>query len=206
MNELQSKSNNPQKWSWRSVLEDTYSDLFGIYLSYCLPDENEVKESFKNVLDSIKKLEFCEYCGKISRNIYKKNLFTTGFTICSRMKGLPDGFGFTRPCTISPELREFCEIYGPLPGEITRVDITKLVCRHIKEKCLIDQENKALFTPDEKLSRLLGTTAQINYFTLQRYLSSHFTRSSRLPDICDTYPMFKTGSSRPHETDAIPTV
>jgi SWIB/MDM2 domain len=186
------KIRDPQQWIWKSVLEDTYSDLFGVYLSYCLPDEKNVKKQFKNVLKSIKKLEFCKCCGKISRNIYKKNLFVTGFTVCGRIHG--PSSGFLKPVTISSEIREFCEVYGPLPREVSRVDITKLVCRYIRKNCIINQENRQFFTPDEKLSWLLGTEEQINYFMLQRYLNQHFGRYITVSG-CYTYRMF-IGPSR----------
>jgi SWIB/MDM2 domain len=87
-------------------------------------------------------------------------------------------------------MHEFCEIYGPLPREISVVDITSLVCRYIKENHLQSQEDKRLLTPDEKLARLLGTEEQINFFMLQRYLRPHYDWSITPRNFCYTYPMF----------------
>lgn len=188
MSELQSESNDSRGWTWKSVLEDSYNDLFGVYLSYCLPDEHEVKKSFKNVLDSLRKIKFCDKCGKVHRETYKDNLFARGFTVCGR---IPEHIPLLDPYTIAPQLRKFCEIYGPLPDTVSRVEITKMICRYIKDNKLYDPTDRRLITPDEKLSNLIGTKEQINYFNLQAYLVPLYGKRYRGNDqTCYIYRMF----------------
>jgi hypothetical protein len=185
---MESELGRLQTWTWRSVLEDTYSDLFGVYLSYVLPDEKEARESFKNVLESIKKIQFCGKCGKVHRETYRDNLFVKGFTVCGNLAEMfpyMQHHGFN----ITPKLRKFCEIYGPLPDILSRDHIYRLIFRYIVHNNL--DNDIFSFTPDSKLFELIGTTMLISNDELLRYLDPHLiSLTSKLNESCYTYRMF----------------
>jgi upstream activation factor subunit UAF30 len=62
---------------------------------------------------------------------------------------------------------------------VSRVDVTKAICNYVKEKNLQNQTDRRQFTPDAKLSALLGVTETITYYTLQKYIQKHFVKEAK---------------------------
>jgi len=95
--------------------------------------------------------------------------------------------GFLKPIRISKEMATFTgwdanKLY-------TRVDVTKHVCKYIKDHSLFDPEDHRNIRCDDKLRKLLnydsskapvdpetGKHVELTYFRLQQYLKVHFLK------------------------------
>ena len=63
----------------------------------------------------------------------------------------------------------------------SRVDVTKFICKYIRENKLQNQEDRRQIVCDEKLKALLkydpATAAEpLTYFRLQQYIQRHFIK------------------------------
>ena len=81
---------------------------------------------------------------------------------------------FTTPQPIHSEVAEFLGL--PIGTSMTRMELTRMINKYIRENGLEDKENKRNINPDEKLKALLKITdnKQLTYFNLQRHLSPLF--------------------------------
>ena len=89
--------------------------------------------------------------------------------------------GFAVPTKITKELAEFLNLDEDT--EISRTDVTSLICKYVKEKNLQNPENKKIIIPDDKLKKLfngyLAETDQLEFFNIQSYLKYHFIKESK---------------------------
>ena len=85
--------------------------------------------------------------------------------------------GFMKPVKITSEMAKFCGFTAD--QLVSRVDVTKAICNYVKEKNLQNQTDRRQFTPDAKLSALLGVTETITYYTLQKYIQKHFVKEAK---------------------------
>jgi chromatin remodeling complex protein RSC6 len=85
--------------------------------------------------------------------------------------------GFMKPVKITSEMAKFCGFTAD--QLVSRVDVTKAICNYVKEKNLQNQTDRRQFTPDAKLSALLGVTDTITYYTLQKYIQKHFVKEAK---------------------------
>ena len=64
--------------------------------------------------------------------------------------------------------------------EISRTDVTTLICKYIKENNLQNPDNKKIIIPDHRLKKLfngyLGEEDQLEFFNIQTYLKYHFIK------------------------------
>jgi len=86
--------------------------------------------------------------------------------------------GFAVPTKITKELAEFLNLEED--AEISRTDVTSMICKYVKDNNLQNPENKKIIIPDEKLSKLfkgyLGEDDQLEFFNIQSYLKYHFIK------------------------------
>ena len=85
--------------------------------------------------------------------------------------------GFMKPVPISKEMQKFTGIDSKL---VSRVEVTKAICTYVKDNNLQLQTDRRQFTPDEKLAKLLGTSAPLTYYDLQKYIQHHFVKAAPL--------------------------
>lgn len=88
--------------------------------------------------------------------------------------------GFMKPVKISDEMASFTgwdvnQLYS-------RVDVTKFICKYIKDNNLQDKKDGRQIVCDDKLKALLKydpstATEPLKYFSLQQYIQSHFTKN-----------------------------
>lgn len=87
--------------------------------------------------------------------------------------------GFAVPTKITKELADFLNLEHDI--EISRTDVTSLICKYIKENNLQNPDNKKIILPDQKLKTLfngyLSETDQLEFFNIQSYLKYHFIKS-----------------------------
>ncbi len=84
--------------------------------------------------------------------------------------------GFMKPVKISKEMQKFTGIKDE--QLVSRVDVTKAICNYVKEHNLQNTDDRRQFTPDEKLSKLLGTTQALTYYNLQKHIQQHFIKTA----------------------------
>ncbi|MFM2394745.1 MAG: hypothetical protein RLZZ546_2727 [Bacteroidota bacterium] len=145
------------------------------YITALLENVNVLSKSHKEVENELRKLKTL-YIKEQKQNKKKTK----------RPKNPNRKNGFAGHSSISSDLSSFL---GLQPDEkIARPEVTKLISAYIKENELFNAENKSIFTPDEKLRKLLGDPVfpiskknpelgnGYTYFNLQSYLKkmNHF--------------------------------
>lgn len=75
---------------------------------------------------------------------------------------------FMKPVQVSETLEE---IVGN--GPMARTEVTKKLWDYIKKHKLQDANNKRNIVPDQKLSRVLGSTQPIDMFKMTSKISKH---------------------------------
>jgi chromatin remodeling complex protein RSC6 len=85
---------------------------------------------------------------------------------------------FVKTINISDELACFLEITPDT--KITRNEVINKIHQYIRINNLQDKNNRRKILLDEKLTNLLRITEneELNYFNLQKYLSSHFIKTT----------------------------
>ena len=85
--------------------------------------------------------------------------------------------GFLKPVPISREMAKFT---GWDASQLhSRVEVTKFICKYIKENNLQNPKDRRQINPDAKLQKLLGFNPKkekepLRYYSLQTYLKHHF--------------------------------
>ena len=77
---------------------------------------------------------------------------------------------FMKPMNISSELSAVVG-KGPMP----RTEVTKKLWAYIKKHKRQDPNNKRDIIPDEKLSKVFGSTKSINMFDMTKKVSNHLS-------------------------------
>lgn len=75
---------------------------------------------------------------------------------------------FMRPVQVSDTLAEIVGA-GPMP----RTEVTKKLWDYIKKHKLQDQNNKRNINPDQKLAKVLGSSASIDMFKMTSKIAKH---------------------------------
>jgi chromatin remodeling complex protein RSC6 len=84
--------------------------------------------------------------------------------------------GFMKAVKISSDMHKFS---GTTDDQlVSRVDVTKSICKYIKDHNLQNESDRRLFTPDEKLAKLLGSKTPCTYYNLQKAIQPHFLKSA----------------------------
>lgn len=89
--------------------------------------------------------------------------------------------GFMKPVRISPQMSTFT---GWAPNDLySRVDVTKFICKYIKDNKLQNTGDRRQIVCDEKLRGLLNYDAStakepLTYFRLQQYIQPHFVKEA----------------------------
>lgn len=78
-----------------------------------------------------------------------------------------------RPMQISDELAAIVG-HGPMP----RTEVAKKLWDYIKKHKLQDPQNKRNIIPDQKLSKVFGSSQPINMFKMTSKVSSHLREPS----------------------------
>ena len=121
---------------------------------------NNLKILYKEVLKERKELQ--KKSNKNNKKKKKKNNLS----------------GFAVPTKITKELAEFLNLDHDT--EISRTDVTSLICKYIKDNNLQNPDNKKIILPDDKLKKLfngyLGEEDQLEFFNIQSYLKYHFIK------------------------------
>jgi upstream activation factor subunit UAF30 len=86
--------------------------------------------------------------------------------------------GFLKPVIISNDMAKFT---GWNPDELrSRVDVTKYICKYIRDNDLQNPDDRRQILADKKLAKLLEYSADddekpLTYYRIQTYMKKHFT-------------------------------
>ena len=89
-------------------------------------------------------------------------------------KGNRKPSGFAKPGPVSDEL---CLFMNKEKGtHMARTEVTQYIVKYIKDKSLVNNDNKKIIVPTPELKSLLAVseTDEITYFSLQRLMNRHF--------------------------------
>lgn len=88
--------------------------------------------------------------------------------------------GFVKPTRISDELAKF--LSKPVGTEMARTEVTREINDYIRKHSLQDKENGRKINADASLMSLLklSKTDELTYFNLQKFMSPHFEKSSKV--------------------------
>jgi upstream activation factor subunit UAF30 len=103
-----------------------------------------------------------------------------------RKSGNRSPSGFVKPALISDELANFLQ--KPSGSEMARTEVTREINTYIRAHNLQDKTNGRKINPDKELATLLKITGdeELTYFNLQRYMSPHFAKSGKTPELLQT--------------------
>ena len=59
---------------------------------------------------------------------------------------------------------------------MSRTDVSRIMCRYIRENKLASRDNGRIINPDDKLRKLLHIQQheQLTFFNIQKYINPHF--------------------------------
>jgi chromatin remodeling complex protein RSC6 len=88
--------------------------------------------------------------------------------------------GFVKPTKISSELASF--LGKPKGTEMARTEVTREINKYIRANNLQDKSNGRVILADSKLRKLLKLKKddELTYFNLQRYMSPHFAKNTKV--------------------------
>jgi upstream activation factor subunit UAF30 len=100
----------------------------------------------------------------------------------TKTTGSSNGSGFMKPVRISKEMAKFTGWDVSEPK--SRVDVTKFLCKYIKDNDLQNPEDRRQILADKKLAKLLNYDlakdgVPLTYFYLQKKIQAHFAPSTK---------------------------
>ena len=94
-------------------------------------------------------------------------------------KGNKNSGGFMKPVKISDELAKFIECTPEERDDINRTEITKRICKYIRENNLQRPDDRREIIPDETLKKLFALKDvpdekdKLTYYSIQKKVQSH---------------------------------
>ena len=89
--------------------------------------------------------------------------------------------GFMKPVSLSREMCKFTGWEKDCPK--SRVDVTKFICKYIREKELQNPSDRRIILPDDKLKKLLSIDGSesdpLTYYSLQKKIQHHFNKDDK---------------------------
>ena len=170
-----------KKVSKESLVEDF--NLIAVKLDEEILKFEEKKKSDKSKVVGI---QFLKQLRKLHKNLLRDSIKLLKIKKLNRV--VNENSGFKKPVRVSEDL---CKFFSWDSSQLySRTDVTRAVCKYIREFNLQDPENKRIIKPDTKLTALLSydpKTMPINvetnqpsplyYYYLQKLLTQHFPDS-----------------------------
>lgn len=95
----------------------------------------------------------------------------------SERKGNKNTGGFMKPVKISDDLADFIQVTEEERPTINRTEITKRICKYVKDNDLQKPEDRREIIPDETLKKLFSlqdsTDEKLTYYSIQKKVQSH---------------------------------
>jgi chromatin remodeling complex protein RSC6 len=175
------------------VDKDKEKDIDGSFLVKKGLTSDTVNESFKNLIKYIEyeiselrqnksKTKGIKFLRSLNKNI--KAIQNETQKVLKQSNKIPKKMsngvsGFLKPVNITKELAVFA---GWNENDLhSRVEVTKYICKYIKDNNLQDPKDRRFIYPDLKLNELFGLTNSTNnsplrYYSLQTHLKNHYPK------------------------------
>lgn len=139
-----------------------------------------VSENLDKIIESAGNLE-----GKTARSVLKElKILKNDLGKVMKKRGTGEkkrgvtNSGFFKEVKITDDLAKFMSCSS---DELkSRVDVTRYICKYVKDKNLQDQENKKIIVPDEPLRKLLKhdikTDGALTFPSVQKLIQKHFVK------------------------------
>jgi chromatin remodeling complex protein RSC6 len=136
----------------------------------------EVEFFRENALDSKSRARVVKFLRTVSKQLRQVKTDFVKLSSKKKTKTCSSNSGFMKAVQISPEMHKFAGIADN--QLVSRVDVTKAICKYVKDHNLQNEGDKRLFTPDDKLAKLLGSKTPITYYNLQKAIQPHFVKAA----------------------------
>ena len=173
------------------TVEDTVEDASSVKKKRLVPTKETVATEFDDLVGVIDEeiARLRESPGKAKgvkflRSLGKKIKYLRGHSVrVMKQKQKTNrknntNSGFLKPVIISKDMAKFT---GWNPEELrSRVDVTKYICKYIRDNDLQNPDDRRQILADKKLAKLLEYSADddekpLTYYRIQTYMKKHFT-------------------------------
>jgi len=171
----------------RRPTKETVDEDFGSILARIEDEITRLEEKKKTEKSGkVTGIQFLKQLRKMHRTLHRNASRVLKIKKSNRVPN--DHSGFKKPVRISTEI---CKFFGWDQSKLySRTDVTREVCKYIRENNLQDDVNKRIIKPDAKLTTLLnydpekmpiekktGKKSPLYYCMLQKLLTRHFPDS-----------------------------
>lgn len=146
-----------------------------------------IEDEVENLRDSKEKVKGIKFLRRVNK---KLKIINKDYVRVMKMKkkNAKTGnvvSGFMKPVKITSELSKFTG--WEADKEYSRVDVTRFLCKYIKDHDLQNPEDRRQILPDDKLAVLLRTSElpageKLTYFRLQQLIQPHFVKEEKTGD------------------------
>lgn len=137
-----------------------------------------IEKQLSDVMDSLTSMKqfITQVQGKVRGldKLIKKEQKNTVKMTEKKNRGNRKPSGFAKPGPVSDEL---CIFMKKEKGtHMARTEVTQYIVKYIKDKALVNNDNKKIIVPNPELKSLLAVSEkdEITYFNLQRLMNRHF--------------------------------
>ena len=137
-----------------------------------------IEKQLSDVMDSLTSMKqfITQVQGKVRGldKLIKKEQKNTVKMTEKKNRGNRKPSGFAKPGPVSDEL---CVFMKKEKGtHMARTEVTQYIVKYIKDKALVNNDNKKIIVPNPELKSLLAVSEkdEITYFNLQRLMNRHF--------------------------------
>ena len=137
-----------------------------------------IEKQLTDVMDSLTSMKqfITQVQGKVRGldKLIKKEQKNTVKMTEKKNRGNRKPSGFAKPGPVSDEL---CVFMKKEKGtHMARTEVTQYIVKYIKDKALVNNDNKKIIVPNPELKSLLAVSEkdEITYFNLQRLMNRHF--------------------------------
>lgn len=170
---LDENSNKNKRVPTRETLNDEFDDLLSL-----------IDEEIQHLRESSGKSKGVKFLRSIGKRVKFLRSHTARVMKQKQKTNRKNNSnsGFLKPVQISKEMAKFT---GWDPSQLrSRVDVTKYICKYIRDNNLQNPDDRRQIVADKKLAKLLDYDSSsadkpLTYYRIQSYMKKHFTNPSK---------------------------
>ena len=170
----------------RKASKETVDEDFGTIYAKLDEEIAKLEERKKTEKGKVTGIQFLKQLRKMHKLLHRDA--SKVLKIRKTTRASNDQSGFKKPVKVSDEI---CKFFGWDNTKLySRTDVTRAVCKYIRDAKLQDNDNKRIIKPDAKLTALLkydpktmpvdpetNQPSPLYYYYLQKLLTRHFPES-----------------------------
>ncbi len=170
----------------RKASKETVDEDFGTIYAKLDEEIAKLEERKKTEKGKVTGIQFLKQLRKMHKLLHRDA--SKVLKIRKTTRASNDQSGFKKPVKVSDEI---CKFFGWDNTKLySRTDVTRAVCKYIRDAKLQDNDNKRIIKPDAKLTTLLkydpktmpvdpetNQPSPLYYYYLQKLLTRHFPES-----------------------------